>query len=144
MPAAHAPHGQRAGALAWIDADLARRSLAVWEGLAAQYAELADAAIAQVHGRGRAVIVCGGTGLYLRALRDGLFPGPGGDPELRAELRALGLDLTLLNAAYPHEVFQKAVAAGAKAWFPGEPPEESWFKVGQLDITTTALLVILG
>ena len=55
---------------------------------AAQYAELADAAIAQVHGRGRAVIVCGGTGLYLRALRDGLFPGPGGDPELRAELRA--------------------------------------------------------
>lgn len=55
---------------------------------AAQYAELADAAIAEVHARQRPVILCGGTGLYLRALRDGLFPGPGGDPELRAELRA--------------------------------------------------------
>ncbi len=55
---------------------------------AAQYAELADAAIAEVHERGRSVVVCGGTGLYLRALRDGLFPGPGGDKELRAQLRA--------------------------------------------------------
>jgi tRNA dimethylallyltransferase len=57
-------------------------------GTAAQYAELADAAIAQIHGRGRRAIVCGGTGLYLRALRDGLFPGPAGDPALRRELRA--------------------------------------------------------
>jgi tRNA dimethylallyltransferase len=55
---------------------------------AAQYAAQADAAIAQVHARGRTVIVCGGTGLYLRALRDGLFLGPGGDPALRTELRA--------------------------------------------------------
>lgn len=55
---------------------------------AAQYAALADAAIAEVHGRGRTVILCGGTGLYLRALRDGLFLGPGGDVALRAALRA--------------------------------------------------------
>ena len=55
---------------------------------AAQYAAQADAAIAEIQGRGRPVIVCGGTGLYLRALRDGLFLGPGGDPALRAELRA--------------------------------------------------------
>lgn len=55
---------------------------------AAQYAALADAAIAQVQARARPVIVCGGTGLYLRALRDGLFLGPGGDPALRTELRA--------------------------------------------------------
>lgn len=55
---------------------------------AAQYAGLADAAIADIHARRRAVILCGGTGLYLRALRDGLFPGPGGDEALRAELRA--------------------------------------------------------
>ena len=56
---------------------------------AAQYAAQADAAIAEIHGRDRSVIVCGGTGLYLRALRDGLFLGPGGDPALRAELRAV-------------------------------------------------------
>lgn len=55
---------------------------------AAQYAKQADLAIADIARRGRAVILCGGTGLYLRALRDGLFAGPGGDPELRRELRA--------------------------------------------------------
>ena len=54
---------------------------------ATQYAELADAAIADIQARRRVVILCGGTGLYLRALRDGLFPGPGGDPAFRAELQ---------------------------------------------------------
>jgi tRNA dimethylallyltransferase len=41
--------------------------------------------------------VVGGTGLYLKALVDGLFPGPGRDPALRAaleaEARAKGLDV---------------------------------------------------
>ena len=55
---------------------------------AAQYAALADAAIAAIQARRRVVILCGGTGLYLRALRDGLFSGPGGDPEFRAALQA--------------------------------------------------------
>lgn len=55
---------------------------------AARYAELADTVIADIVRRGRVPIVCGGTGLYLRALRDGLFAGPAGDRELRAQLRA--------------------------------------------------------
>ena len=38
--------------------------------------------------RGRLPIVAGGTGLYLKALADGLFPGPGRDPEVRAALEA--------------------------------------------------------
>ena len=37
------------------------------EGSVAEYAELARAAIQDVHGRGRDVILCGGSGLYLRA-----------------------------------------------------------------------------
>ena len=37
------------------------------EGSVAEYAELARAAIDDVHGRGRDVILCGGSGLYLRA-----------------------------------------------------------------------------
>src|SRR4029078_12029735 len=37
------------------------------EGSVAEYAELARAAIEDVHGRGRDVILCGGSGLYLRA-----------------------------------------------------------------------------
>jgi tRNA dimethylallyltransferase len=37
------------------------------EGSVAEYAELARAAIQDVHGRDRDVILCGGSGLYLRA-----------------------------------------------------------------------------
>src|SRR5205814_1511883 len=56
---------------------------------AADYARLARAAIDDVLGRGRLPIVAGGTGLYLRALRRGLFPGPSRDPGLRARLEAI-------------------------------------------------------
>ncbi|MBX3027470.1 tRNA (adenosine(37)-N6)-dimethylallyltransferase MiaA [bacterium] len=55
---------------------------------AARYAALARAAIADIQSRGRRVLVVGGSGLYLRALRVGLFPGPGADPALRARLIA--------------------------------------------------------
>lgn len=56
---------------------------------AARYAQLADAAIADIHGRGRRVVVVGGTGLYLRVLLHGVMPGPSRDEALRAELEAL-------------------------------------------------------
>lgn len=55
---------------------------------AARHAAAARAAVADVHARGRRVIVCGGSGLYLRALTRGLFPGPGADPVLREALHA--------------------------------------------------------
>ncbi len=58
------------------------------EMTAARFVALADAAIAEVAARGRAVIVCGGTGLYVRALLLGLFVGPAADAALRAELEA--------------------------------------------------------
>ena len=53
---------------------------------AARYAELADAAIAEVHARGRVPVVVGGTGLWLRALLRGLVALPKVDPVLRARL----------------------------------------------------------
>jgi tRNA dimethylallyltransferase len=55
---------------------------------AARYAAAARAVIAEITGRGRRVVVVGGTGLYLRALRFGLFAGPPADPGLRARLNA--------------------------------------------------------
>ncbi|MBK9031967.1 MAG: tRNA (adenosine(37)-N6)-dimethylallyltransferase MiaA [Myxococcales bacterium] len=58
------------------------------EMTAARFAALADAAIAEIAGRGRPVIVCGGTGLYVRALLFGLFAGPPAVPAVRAELEA--------------------------------------------------------
>ena len=57
---------------------------------AARFIALADAAIADACGARQAAIVCGGTGLYVRALLLGLFEGPPASPELRAELPKLG------------------------------------------------------
>jgi tRNA dimethylallyltransferase len=59
---------------------------------AARFIAMADAAIADIAARGKAVIVVGGTGLYVRALLLGLFEGPPASPEVRAELTKLGLD----------------------------------------------------
>jgi tRNA dimethylallyltransferase len=54
---------------------------------AGQYARLARAAASQITARGHLPIVCGGTGLYLRAMLDGLFAGPERDEPLRERLR---------------------------------------------------------
>jgi len=54
----------------------------------ARYRELALQAIADVQGRRRAVLLVGGTGLYLKVLMGGLFPGPPRDAELRRQLEA--------------------------------------------------------
>ncbi|MGZ3427944.1 MAG: tRNA (adenosine(37)-N6)-dimethylallyltransferase MiaA [Polyangia bacterium] len=53
---------------------------------AARYAEDADRAIADILGRGKRVLIVGGTGLYLRALRFGLFAAPARDDALRERL----------------------------------------------------------
>ena len=55
---------------------------------AARWAELADAAIADVRSRGGRVVVAGGTGLWLRALLHGLATTPPTDPAVRAALLA--------------------------------------------------------
>lgn len=54
---------------------------------AGDYSRLAREALAGIVERGRLPIVAGGTGLYLRALIDGLFPAPPSRPELRERLR---------------------------------------------------------
>jgi tRNA dimethylallyltransferase len=53
---------------------------------AARFQALADAAIADISGRGKRVVVAGGTGLYLRILLHGVVPAPPADPALRAAL----------------------------------------------------------
>lgn len=62
------------------------------EMTAARFIELADAAIADVAARGRVPIICGGTGLYVRALLLGLFEGPPASADVRRELIALGVE----------------------------------------------------
>jgi tRNA dimethylallyltransferase len=55
---------------------------------AAEFARLADAAIAGVRARGKLPIVVGGSGLWLRALLRGLVAAPSVDGALRARLCA--------------------------------------------------------
>lgn len=70
---------------------------------AADWAALAKAEIADIHGSGRVPILVGGTGLYLRTLIDGIAPVPPIDPDVRARVRASGLEAnrTALEKADP-------------------------------------------
>ena len=54
---------------------------------AGEYARRARAAIEEIARRGKLPVIVGGTGLYLRALLEGLFPGPQRSEELRERLR---------------------------------------------------------
>ncbi|MGO9325248.1 MAG: tRNA (adenosine(37)-N6)-dimethylallyltransferase MiaA [Terracidiphilus sp.] len=54
---------------------------------AGEYSRLARKALQEIRARERLPIVTGGTGLYLRALTEGLFAGPERREDLRARLR---------------------------------------------------------
>jgi len=55
---------------------------------AERYGREAAEAIATIHARGRPAFAVGGSGLYIRALLEGLSVGVGRDPELRRALEA--------------------------------------------------------
>jgi tRNA dimethylallyltransferase len=55
---------------------------------AAQFAAAADAAIDGIRSRGRIPILCGGTGLWMRALARGIFETEAIDQVIRAEIRS--------------------------------------------------------
>jgi len=55
---------------------------------AGRFGDEGRAVIADVFARGRTPLIVGGSGLYVRSLVDGLFEGPGADPEFRDALQA--------------------------------------------------------
>jgi tRNA dimethylallyltransferase len=71
---------------------------------AGDYARHARAAIAAIRERGKVPIVAGGTGLYLRALLQGLAPAPQRDEALRARLRARAAER---GSVWLHRVLQR-------------------------------------
>jgi tRNA dimethylallyltransferase len=71
---------------------------------AGDYARAAREAIAGIRARGRIPIIAGGTGLYLRALLDGLAPAPKRDEALRDRLR---LRVEQRGSAWLHRVLQR-------------------------------------
>lgn len=54
---------------------------------AGEYSRFARATIATLHGRGTPAIVAGGSGLYIKALVEGVFEGGGRNSEVRNRLR---------------------------------------------------------
>jgi tRNA dimethylallyltransferase len=78
---------------------------------AGEYARRAREAIGAISGRGRLPIVVGGTGLYLRALLEGLFPGPQRSEELRERLRTGAAER---GSQYLHKVLRRLDAAAAE------------------------------
>jgi tRNA dimethylallyltransferase len=74
------------------------------EFTAGEYARLARQALHDVTSRGKLPIVVGGTGLYLRALLDGLFAGPQRSDELRDRLRKKTEER---GAGYLHRILRR-------------------------------------
>jgi tRNA dimethylallyltransferase len=84
---------------------------------AAMFRHLASEVIYQIDERERNAIVCGGTGLYLKALTRGLFEGPAQDSEIRRSLekeiaesglnslyrRLAEIDPTVNSTIHPHD-----------------------------------------
>lgn len=77
---------------------------------AGEYARLGRRILNDIKGRGHLPIVVGGTGLYLRALLEGLFPGPQRSEELRARLREA---VERRGAVYLHRILRRLDAEAA-------------------------------
>jgi tRNA dimethylallyltransferase len=59
---------------------------------AERYRHAASRAIDEIQSRGKLAIIVGGSGLYIKALTNGLATVPGSDPKLRETLNAMSLD----------------------------------------------------
>jgi tRNA dimethylallyltransferase len=71
---------------------------------AGEYSRLAREKLREIARRGHLPIVVGGTGLYLRALLEGLFVGPQRSEELRERLRARAKGR---GSAYLHKILRR-------------------------------------
>lgn len=79
---------------------------------AGDYARIARKAIEEIASRNHLPLVVGGTGLYLRALLDGLFAGPPRSEELRQRLRERAAER---GPHYLHRLLRRLDAAAASA-----------------------------
>ena len=87
---------------------------------AGDYARAARTAIAAIRERGHVPIVAGGTGLYLRALLDGLAPAPVRDEALRERLREREVSR---GAGYLHRLLRRLDARAAESIHANDTPK---------------------
>jgi tRNA dimethylallyltransferase len=66
---------------------------------AAMFRQLATDSANKITAAGNNIVICGGTGLYIKALTQGLFVGPGRDPHIREALES-AIDEQGLGALY--------------------------------------------
>ncbi len=84
---------------------------------AADWAADATETIREIEARGKAPILVGGTGFYLRTLRNPLFESPKTDLELRERLKKIG---EVRGSAYLHRLLTRIDPVAAKAIFPND------------------------
>ena len=87
---------------------------------AGEYSRQARAALREIASRGRLPIVTGGTGLYLRALTEGLFAGPERQHELRARLEK---SRAKHGEAWLHRVLRRLDPASAERIHANDAPK---------------------
>jgi tRNA dimethylallyltransferase len=86
---------------------------------AGQWAEDAQAKIKEIEARGRLALLVGGTGFYLRALRQPFFSSPPTDANLRARLTGLRL---ARGPEHLHKILRRLDAVAAARLFPRDWP----------------------
>ena len=87
---------------------------------AGEYARQARQALDEIKARSRLPILVGGTGLYLRALLEGLFPGPQRSEELRERLRELD---NRRGSNYLHRILRRLDPAAAEKIHANDTPK---------------------
>ena len=87
---------------------------------AGEYARQARQVLQEIKSRGHLPIVVGGTGLYLRALLEGLFAGPQRSEELRERLRERA---SRRGSPYVHKILSRLDGATAEKIHANDTPK---------------------
>jgi tRNA dimethylallyltransferase len=87
---------------------------------AGDYSRLARQAVSDINARGLLPIVAGGSGLYLRAFLEGLFPGPPRSDELRTRLRERAAER---GPEYLHKLLRRVDRVAAQTIHANDVPK---------------------
>jgi tRNA dimethylallyltransferase len=104
---------------------------------AGAYSRMARQALRDIASRDRLPIVVGGSGLYLRALLEGLFAGPPRSEELRDRLRERA---TERGAEYLHKLLRRLDPAAAQTIHENDVPKV----IRALEVTISARAPMTG